>query len=77
MKTLTTIVRTIIVTMMVVMAGLGGLAFDNGIITVSQRGQEHTKTVIVDGVVDSEKSWTEVLGYDVSINIDEATYIGR
>lgn len=77
MKTFATIIGTMVVTLVVVCAGFMYFAFDNGIITVSQRDQKHTMTVMVDGEVSSERAWTEVLGYNVSVNLDEAAYIGR
>lgn len=77
MKTFRTIMVTFVVTMMVVAVGVGAFLLNEGIVTISKRDVNHTKTVMVDGVVTEERSWNEVLGYEVKINVLDSAYIGR
>lgn len=77
MKTFKTIMVTFVVTVFVAMVGVGAFLLNEGIVTIQKRDVNHTKTVMVDGVVTEERSWNEVLGYEVKINVLDSAYIGR
>ena len=77
MKTFRTIMVTFVVTVMVGMIGIGAFLFNTGIITVSERAQEHSKMVVVDGVVTEAKTWNETLGFDFDVEVDKLYYIGK
>lgn len=76
-----TIFRTIMVTFMVTMIavaiGVGAFLFNEGIVTISRRDVNHTKTVMVDGVVTEETNWSELMGYEVKIDVVDGAYIGK
>lgn len=77
MKTFRTIMITFIVTVMVGVVGVGVFLFNEGIVTINQRDVNHTKTVMIDGVVTEEHNWNEVLGYEVKIDVVDGAYIGK
>lgn len=77
MKTFRTIVVTMVITMMVTMIGVGAFLFNEGIVTIEQRDVNHTKTVMIDGVVTEERNWSELMGYEVKIDVVDGAYIGR
>lgn len=54
-----------------------GMAFLGNNIKIERVEQTHNRTIIEDGKVASSKDWTEVLGYSVSIDLQDETYIGR
>ena len=61
---------------LVAVAGIGyKMIGDN--IKIERVEQDHNRTVIVDGVVCEDSNWTEVLGYNVTIDIADGTYIGK
>lgn len=77
MKTFKTIMVTFMVTVMVGAVGIGAFLFNTGIITVSERAQEHSKMVVVDGVVTEAKTWNETVGFDFDVKADKLYYIGK
>ena len=77
MKTFRTVVVTMVITMMVVAVGVGAFLFNEGIVTVSKRDVNHTKTVMIDGVVTEETNWSELMGYEVKIDVVDGAYIGK
>jgi len=54
-----------------------GMVFLGNNIKIERVEQTHNRTVIEDGKVASSQDWTEVLGYHVSIDLQDSTYIGR
>ena len=54
-----------------------GMTFLGNNIKIERVEQTHNRTIIEDGKVASSKDWTEVLGYSVSIDLQDGTYIGR
>lgn len=77
MKTFKTIMVTFMVTVFVGLVGVGAFLFNTGVITVSERAQEHSKMVVVDGVVTEAKTWNETVGFDVDVKADKLYYIGK
>lgn len=77
MKTFRTIMITFMVTVMVGVVGVGAFLFNEGIVTINQRDVNHTKTVMIDGVVTETHNWNEVLGYEVKIDVVDGAYIGK
>lgn len=77
MKTVKTIMVTFVVTVLVAAVGVGAFLFNEGIVTISRRDVNHTKTVMVDGVVTETKDWNELLGYEVKIDVVDGAYIGK
>ena len=77
MKTFRTIMVTFVVTVLVAAVGVGAFLFNEGIVTISRRDVNHTKTVMVDGVVTETKDWNELLGYEVKIDVVDGAYIGK
>ncbi len=77
MKTFKTIIITFMVTMIVGTVGVAGFLFNEGIVTIEKRDVNHTKTVMIDGVVTEEHNWNELLGYEVKIDVVDGAYIGR
>lgn len=77
MKNFMIISATAMVTIMVVIGGIVALMFNEGILTIERRDVNHTKTVMVDGVVTEERNWNEVLGYEVKIDVVDGAYIGK
>ena len=77
MKTFRTIMVTFVVTVLVAAVGVGAFLFNEGIVTISRRDVNHTKTVMVDGVVTETKDWNELLGYEVKIDVVDGEYIGK
>lgn len=77
MKTFKTIMVTFVVTVLVAAVGIGTFLFGEGIVTISRRDVNHTKTVMVDGVVTETKDWNELLGYEVKIDVVDGAYIGK
>jgi hypothetical protein len=68
---------TFVVTVLVAAVGVGAFLFNEGIVTISRRDVNHTKTVMVDGVVTETKDWNELLGYEVKIDVVDGAYIGK
>ena len=77
MKTFKTIMVTFMVTVMLGTVGIVGFLFNSGIITVSERAQEHSKMVVVDGVVTEAKTWNETVGFVFDVKADKLYYIGK
>ena len=77
MRTFKTIMVTFIVTMVIGAVGIGAFLLNEGIVTIEKRDVNHTKTVMVDGVVTEEHNWNELLGYEVKIDVVDGAYIGR
>lgn len=77
MKTVKTIMVTMMITVLVGAVGIGAFLFNEGIVTIEKRDVSHTKTVMVDGVVTETKNWNELLGYEVKIDVVDNAYIGR
>ena len=77
MKTFRTIMVTFVVTMLVVAVGVGTFLLNEGIVTISKRDVNHTKTVMIDGVVTEETNWSELMGYEVKIDVVDGAYIGK
>ena len=46
-------------------------------IKIERVEETHNRTVIEDGIVVNDSNWTEVLGYNVSIDLKDGAYIGR
>lgn len=61
---------------LVAVAGIGYYVLEENI-TIEKRTETHNVTTIVDGKVASSKDWTDVLGYEVSIDLCDGTYIGK
>ena len=61
---------------LVAMWGFGIMFLGNNI-KIERVEETHNRTIIEDGKVASSKDWTEVLGYSVSIDLQDNTYIGR
>lgn len=77
MKTLRTIFVTMVVTMVVATVGIAIFLFNEGIVTIEKRDVNHTKTVMIDGVVTQETNWSELMGYEVKIDVVDGAYIGK
>lgn len=77
MRTFKTIMVTFMVTMVIGAVGIGAFLLNEGIVTIEKRDVNHTKTVMVDGVVTETQNWNELLGYEVKIDVVDGTYIGR
>lgn len=77
MKTLKIMMVTFVVTVMVAVVGVAIFLFNEGIVTIQKRDVNHTKTVMIDGVVTQQTSWNELLGYEVRIDVVDSAYIGR
>lgn len=75
MKTFKTIIVTFMVTMIVAAVGVFAVLLNLGIVTINERDVNHTKTVMVDGVVTETTNWTETLGVEVSIDVVDGLYI--
>lgn len=56
---------------------LGVYLIMSGNIEITKRTEDHNVTVTRDGKVTNYYDWTELLGYDFSINIKDSTYIGK
>lgn len=54
-----------------------GMVFLGNNIKIERVEQTHNRTIIEDGKVASCQDWTEVLGYSVSIDLQDETYIGK
>ena len=77
MRTFKTIMVTFIVTMVIGAVAIASFLLNEGIVTIEKRDVNHTKTVMVDGVVTEEHNWNELLGYEVKIDVVDGAYIGR
>lgn len=77
MTTIKTILITFVVTVLVATVGVGAFLFNEGIVTISKRDVNHTKTVMIDGVVTEETNWSELMGYEVKIDVVDGAYIGK
>ena len=54
-----------------------GMIFLGDNIRIERVETTHNRTVIEDGKVASSSNWTEVLGYNVSIDLQDDAYLGR
>lgn len=72
-----TIMATFMVTMVAVAIGVSVFLLNNGIVTIEKRDVNHTKTVMIDGVVTEETNWSELMGYEVRIDVVDGAYIGK
>ncbi len=72
-----TIMATFMVTMVAVVIGVSVFLLNNGIVTIEKRDVNHTKTVMIDGVVTEETNWSELMGYEVKIDVVDGAYIGK
>ena len=61
---------------LVVIMGFG-YTFLGENIKVERKEQSHNRTIIIDGKVSSSQNWIEVLGYEISIDLNDGTYIGK
>ena len=61
---------------LVAMWGFGIMFLGNNI-KIERVEETHNRTVIEDGIVVNDSNWTEVLGYNVSIDLKDGAYIGR
>lgn len=77
MKTFRTIMITFVVTVLVGASVVFGFLLNEGIVTIEKRDTNHTKTVMIDGVVTEEHNWNEVLGYGINIDVVDGVYIGK
>lgn len=77
MRTLKAIMITFMVTVLVGAAVVFGFLLNEGIVTIEKRDVNHTKTVMIDGVVTEQQNWNELLGYEVRIDVVDGAYIGR
>lgn len=77
MRTFKTIMITFIVTVVIGAGVIGTFLFNEGIVTIQKRDVNHTKTVMVDGVITETHNWNEVLGYEVKIDVVDGAYIGK
>lgn len=77
MRTFKTIMITFVVTMVIGATMVFGFLLKEGIVTIEQRDVNHTKTVMIDGVVTEERNWSELMGYEVRIDVVDGAYIGR
>lgn len=77
MKTFKTIMITLMVTVIVVTVGAVGFLINEGIVTIDKRDVNHNKTVMIDGVITESTDWSELLGYEVKIDIVDKAYIGK
>lgn len=62
---------------LVVIMGFGYMFLGENNIKVERKEQSHNRTIIVDGKVSSSQNWIEVLGYEISIDLNDGTYIGK
>jgi hypothetical protein len=72
-------VLSVLFGMVLTLAGMAaiGYALLGENIGIERVAEDHNRTVIVDGKVQSSQDWTEVLGYRISINLLDETYIGK
>ena len=77
MKTFKTVLATVFVTIGLILVLVGKFLFDEGIVSVEQRVQDHSKVVMIDGEVTEETFWNELLGYTVSIDVVDSAYFGK
>lgn len=65
--------------MVLTIIGIGTIGYvvlgDN--IKIERVEQSHNRTIIEDGTVASSQDWTEVLGFNISIDLVDGTYIGK
>lgn len=54
-----------------------GMTFLSNNLTIERVDKAHNTTIIRDGEVVESNDWIEILGYNVSINLQDSTYIGR
>lgn len=76
MKTFRAIIVTFMVTVVLGMGGLGAFLINEGIVTIERRDVNHTEVVMRDGEVVKERNWSEVLGYELKVDILDNAYIG-
>lgn len=60
---------------LVTVAGIGYYVLGDNI-KIERVEESHNKTVIIDGKVSSSENWNTVLGYRLSIDLKDGTYIG-
>lgn len=75
MKTFKTIIVTFVVTVFVGMIGIGAFLFNSGVVTVQERVQDHSKMVVVDGVVTEAVTWTDTVGVEVGVDANKLVVI--
>lgn len=73
MKTFKTILGTVLVT---VILGIVGL-FGTGLVKVEKVEQQHNVAVMVDGKEVAKQNFVELYGYTLSVNVNEAYYVGK
>ena len=54
-----------------------GMVFLGDNIKIERVEETHNRTVIEDGIVVNDSNWTEILGYNVSIDLKDSAYIGQ
>ena len=77
MKTFRTIMITFMVTMVIGVVGVGAFLLNEGIVTISKRDVNHTKTVVIDGYITESTTWNELMGYEVKIDVVDGAYFGK
>ena len=69
------IITTIILTILAIL-GLG-VYLIRDYITIESVSQQHHRIVIEDGETLEDKEWTELMGYNVKLNIEKVQWIGQ
>ena len=64
-----------VVLTLVTVAGIGYVVLGDNI-NIERVEESHNKIVIIDGKVSSSENWNTVLGYRLSIDLKDGTYIG-
>lgn len=77
MKTLKTIIITMMFTIIVGAIGITAILFDQGIVTIQEKSTGHSKKVYIDDQLAEETFWDELLGYTVRIDVVDEAYIGK
>lgn len=76
MKTFTTVLATVMVTVMLVAGGIGAFLLNSGMLTIQKKSTEHSMMKIVDGQVIEAKTWNTLEG--VEFGVEASTiYIGE
>lgn len=71
------VVVTALVTMGMTLFGVGLYSVNSGIVTISERGDNHTKVVIIDGNEVERETYFEHTGYEVKVNYNNSMKIGK
>ena len=61
--------RAVIITMVAMVFAAGLFLLNTGIVTIEERSVEHSKITIVDGKVESETRWNDIVGCDVKVDV--------